>query len=330
MRIELRHIRYVIAAADHGSFRKAAMVLGVQESTISRRIRHVEDETGAALFIRHPSGVKLTYAGQRFVSQARKAINHVGYAVKDMGVIGRGEEGVVRVGIFSSLASGFLAELLHTYHKAHPRVRLDVMEGGPAEHIPAIQQYGIDVAFLTGQPIAAGCEIAHLWTERVFVVLSKSHPLEDREEIIWSDLREQRFIVSEAEPGREIHDYLVKHLADLGHHPHVECQSVYSRDTLMQLVAIGRGLTLTSEATVASHFPGVTYRPLAGEVLPFCAIWSPRNDNPAFRRFLSLAKSMSSRQNSRAITKPKPDLLTAHERSPKTPASPLQTRDPLR
>lgn len=297
MTIELRHLRYAIAAAEHGSFRKAAKALGIQESAVSRRIRDVEDQMGAALFIRSSSGVTLTYAGQRFVSRARKAVSQVGYAIKDVSVVGRGEEGVVRIGIFSSLASGFLAELLRRYHKAHSRVRLDVIEGGPAEHIPAIQQHQLDVAFMTGQPPAADCETTHLWTERVFVVLSSGHPLADREELSWSDLRDQQFIVSEAEPGREIYDYLVKHLAELGHHPKVERQSVYSRGTLMQLVAIGRGLTLTSEATVATHFPGVIYRPLAGEILPFCAIWSPRNDNPAFRRLLSLANSMSHERN---------------------------------
>jgi hypothetical protein len=63
----------------------------------------------------------------------------------------------------------------------------------------------------------------------------------------------------------------------------------------MHLVAIGRGLTLTSEATIGARFPGVVYRPLAGELLPFCAVWSRLNGNPALRRLLSLARDMSAR-----------------------------------
>ncbi|MFX7992956.1 hypothetical protein ABTK58_20845, partial [Acinetobacter baumannii] len=51
--------------------------------------------------------------------------------------------------------------------------------------------------------------------------------------------------------------------------------------------------TVMSEAGTAAQFPGTAYRQLAGEVLPFCAVWSPRNDNPAWRRLLSLARSMS-------------------------------------
>lgn len=293
-RIELRHLRYVIAAADYRSFRRAATALGIRESSVSRRIRDLEEAIGAGLFVRHRSGVNLTYAGEQFVHRARRALNQIGQAERDAGAIGRGEDGVVRIGIFSSLASGFLAELFQAYDADHARVRLDFIEGGPTDHLLAIQQHQLDVAFLAGQPSADGCDIAHLWNERVYVAMSENDELAGREELGWDDLRGRHFIVSEAQPGPEIHDYLVKHLAELGYHPSIEPQAVY-RDTLMQIVANGRRLTLTSEATIAAQFPGVVYRPLSGEILPFCAVWSPRNDNPAFRRLLSLAKVISVR-----------------------------------
>lgn len=80
------------------------------------------------------------------------------------------------------------------------------------------------------------------------------------------------------DPGPEVHDFLVKHLADLGVHPAIEHCSV-GRENLMQIVSLGRGLTLTREATVATRFPGVVYKQLRGEMLPFSAVWSPCNDN---------------------------------------------------
>ena len=52
LKFELRHLRYVIAAADHHSFRRAAQILAVEPSTVSRRIRDLEDSIGTALFIR--------------------------------------------------------------------------------------------------------------------------------------------------------------------------------------------------------------------------------------------------------------------------------------
>jgi hypothetical protein len=80
--------------------------------------------------------------------------------------------------------------------------------------------------------------------------------------------------------------------ADLGHHPEIGLQYV-SRDNLLPLVAVGQGLTLTSEAATVAQMPGVTYRPVSNEILPFSAVWSSRNDNPACRRILSLARTMA-------------------------------------
>lgn len=292
--MDLRHLRYVLAAVDCGSFRQAAQALGVKQSAISRRVRDLEDEIGVALFIRGHSGVQLTPAGARFAGRTRKVLAQIRGAVIDAASHGRGETGIVRIGIFSSLASGFLPDLLRTYVEANSAVRLNLIEGSPPEHIAAIRRYNLDIAFLTGRPPADSCDLAHLWNERVFVVLPTDDVLSRKAEIVWEDLRDRHFIVSESDPGPEIHDYLVKHLADLGSRPNIDRQAV-GRDNLMVLVALGQGLTLTSEATIEARFPAVVFRPLRDEVLPFCAIWSPQNDNPALRRLLSLAKLMARR-----------------------------------
>lgn len=292
--LELRHIRYILAAAERGSFRGAADVLGVHPSALSRRIRDFEDEVGAALFIRTRSGISPTQAGERFVAAAQKAMSQIQEAVYDIGIIGRGEQGVVRIGLISSLSSGFLAELVEAYEASHADVRLEYMEGGTIDLVSAVAQQRIDVAFLVGTPHAPGYDCLHLWDERPFVALSERHGLAGKEELSWADLRGQYFVVSEVQPGPEIQDYLVQNLADHCYSPHVERHPVY-RDTLLQMVARGHNITVTSEATIGAQFPGVVYRPLQAEALPFSALWSPRNDNPAFRRLLSLAKTLARR-----------------------------------
>lgn len=298
---ELRHLRYTVAAADQGSFRRAALAMKVHESAVSRRIRDLEDEIGAALFIRHPSGVTLTQAGEVFVRHARHALKQVSHAAVDVGAIGRGETGVVRIGIFSSLASGFLAQLLKAFTTSHSDVHIEIIEGAPCDHIAAVQQHQLDVAFVTGLHPVERCDFEQFWTERVYVVLPAMHPLSRARVIKWRDLQAQRFVVSESDPGPEIHDFLIRNLANLGVHPEIERVQV-GRDNLMQIVSLGRGLTLTSEATIATRFPGVVYKRLENETLPFRAIWSPRNDNPAFRRFLSLARCLSKQDTAQVQT----------------------------
>ncbi|OJT99928.1 MAG: LysR family transcriptional regulator [Rhizobium sp. 63-7] len=290
--IRLKDIRYLIAAAEYGSFRKAGAAIGVHESSVSRRIRDLEDQLGAALFVRYPTGVSLTDAGRSFVARARRALGQIHRARQDAGSFGRGEAGVIRFGVFSSFASGFIRELLDQYLNDNAGIRAEVTEAGPAAHLAAVQRHDLDVAFLTGAHRVDGCDSQFLWNERVVVALPRSDKLSGKREVNWRDLQGRRFIITESDPGPEIYDYIVKHLADLGRHPTIERHNV-GRDNLMSLVAIGQGLTLVSEAAKGARFRGVVYPPIRGAVLPFSAIWSVKNDNPALRRFLSLARKMS-------------------------------------
>lgn len=198
------------------------------------------------------------------------------------------------------------------------QLRVEFFDGDPADHVASIRRLQLDVAFITGTAQWSDCQTEQLWSERVFAVLPSDHPLSEKPVLSWSDLAGERFIVSDGAPGSEIHDYLVQRLADLGRHPEIHTQYV-GRDNLLSLVAIGRGLTVMSEAGTAAQFPGTVYRQLVDEVLPFCAVWSPRNDNPAWRRLLSLARSMSRSAAATIIQATAAILLTS---------SPLQIPDP--
>jgi DNA-binding transcriptional LysR family regulator len=278
----------------------------VQESAISRRVRDLEDELGASLFHRYNGGVRLTFAGERFLRRARQIIRSVGHGAEDVASIGRSEGGRVRIGIYSSIASGFLADLLRLYEKQHPSVDIEVIEGNPAEHVAAIRQSKLDVAFVRGTRVWSDCDAAHLWTERAFVVLPDRHVLAEREEIQWQDLTEQAFIVSDTAPGQEIHDYLVLRLAAFGQH------RISGFNMSVATICCPwwpQGLTVVSEAMTAARFPGLCYRPIVGETLLFNAVWSPKNDNPAFRSFLSLARSIAASRKSGGIKPPSSTIV---------------------
>lgn len=327
---ELRHLRYVDAVARFGSIRRAAVHLGVDQSAISRRIRDLEDNIGAALFIRHSGGVVLTRAGERFVCHARQALCEISCAAIGVGPFGRGETGNVRIGISSPLASGFLSELLRDYSNRFKDVRIDVIEGATSDHIADLRQYKLDVAFVSGPPSVADYESAVFWTEGVYVVFPSEHVLAGRRALQWSDLIGETFIVSACDSGSEIHSLLVRRMANLGVRSGIESYRV-GRDTLMQIVSFGRGVTLIGEATIATKFPGVAYRRLKDERLPFSAVWSPKNDNPAWRRMLSLARSASRRngiRSSEAAKVGRRSEVATELSSRRSPALPSQIRDP--
>lgn len=298
--IELRHISYVVAASEHGSFRRAAAALGVQESAISRRVRDLEIRLGTALFVRSHSGVTLTLAGKQFVDRGRKALSEIGLARTEVAAIGRVGDGELRIGILSSLGSSFLADLIQKFSERYATIQMSFADGDQPEHVAAIRQRQLDVAFLTGTLEWEGCECRHLWSEQVFVAMPEQHVLAEAEQLDWADVIGERFIVSDAAPGQEIYNYLVQRLAGLGRQPEILPHSV-GRHNLLSLVALGQGLTLASEGVTATLVPGVVFRPIGNETLPYSMVWSAQNDNPAFLRFLEIANSLEN-QNVSLVT----------------------------
>lgn len=74
---------------------------------------------------RGTQGVNLTRAGQRFLHRARHALDHIRDGAAEVAAIGRAEGGYLKVGLFSSLSSGFLSTLFRAYDARHGSVQAE-------------------------------------------------------------------------------------------------------------------------------------------------------------------------------------------------------------
>jgi DNA-binding transcriptional LysR family regulator len=201
-------------------------------------------------------------------------------------VAGRVEQGSLKIGLFSSLASGFLPELLRCYSAQHPEIDVSIVEGPPSENLALLRAQQLDIVFVLGEPAPRDCDVFRLWSERVFVVLPDTHALCGKDAIPWEDLKTEHFILTRSKVAVAIHDYVTQRLAALHQRPDIR-QSPVARDTLIHLVGLGHGISLTSEATIATHFQDVVFRPIAGnsDVVPSSGVWLLCNSNQALRRF---------------------------------------------
>lgn len=292
--VELDDLRCFVAVAEHCGFRRAALNSGVKQSVLSRRVRKLEDELGVSLLERHRSGVRLTRAGRDYLDTTKKALGELEYGARRASQAGRGASGRLRIGIFASIAGGFTRAAIGAFAARHPDVEIIVSEGAPSDHLLHIRERHLDLAMVTGLTRPDGLAAERLWVERVALALPVKHGLAEFATAVWDDITNEHFIVSHDEPGPEIHEWLIPRLSTLGRHADVVRYAV-ARETLLVLAGLGLGLTVVSEAATGVTYPGVTYRffDRDEDLLPFYAIWSRGNDNPALRRFLSLMRAMA-------------------------------------
>lgn len=292
--IDLISVYQALTVTEQLSFRKAAAVLGIRQSAVSRRVRLLEDNLGVSLFERRPRGVQVTLAGSCFFERVRPALEQLDFAVTGAKAAGQGKQGRLRIGIFTPPTGGFLRSLIASFSQNYPDVTLDFSEGSRLTHFAGLRAQTLDVAFVTGASPVPDCETVELWSERIHIALPVDHPLCDRDQLDWPDIRGERFIVSRFAPGPEVRDYVVRRVASFSSYPTIE-QVAVSPATIIHLVGMGFGLGVVAASWTALGIPGVAFRPLIdpADILPFSAVWSPGNDNPALRRFLSVAHIMA-------------------------------------
>ena len=102
--MELRHVRYFVAAAEELSFRRAAERLHVSQPALSVQIQQLEDELGTALLDRDRHHVALTPAGKVFLDHGRRLLRGADEAMRAAGRAARGETGRLSIGFIAQLS----------------------------------------------------------------------------------------------------------------------------------------------------------------------------------------------------------------------------------
>ena len=192
-----------LAVVEEGSLNRAAARLHVSQSALSRQVRTLENEVGAALLERQPGGVKPTALGQAAISGLGRLVGQFDGVLADLRRQARGQRAELRIGYLGSAASRFLNAAVAALRKLHPEAKVKLFDLTPGEQIAALQAGGIDLALIgqEGAPLAREFHTRRLATLGVRVVMALDHPLASRRELSVGDLRGQPFIGA---PDREV------------------------------------------------------------------------------------------------------------------------------
>ncbi len=152
--IDWSDLRFVLAVAREGSALRAAQSLGVNQTTVMRRITQIEGAVGSALFERKQNGYHLTTLGERVAAVAARIENEVDGLESAIAAEQRAISGNVRLTTSEALASHVVAPLLPDFRKAHPGVLIELLA---EDRRLDLARGDADIALRTGsQPTGAG------------------------------------------------------------------------------------------------------------------------------------------------------------------------------
>jgi DNA-binding transcriptional LysR family regulator len=173
----LRILDYVDAVARARSIRKAAEHLNVTASAVNRRIADLEEELDAPLFERQPRGVRLTAAGEVFVTYLRKQggeAERMKSQIEDLKGLRRG---TVRLACSQALALDFLPRAIAEFRKTHSKVEFDIKVVDHEYAMAALATFEVDLVMVFRPPFMANFQPLMTLEQRLVAVMSKNHPL---------------------------------------------------------------------------------------------------------------------------------------------------------
>lgn len=302
-------ISYAVSAAHHKSFNAAAKYLGVEQSLLSRRIKALEEDLDYPIFERSPCGVSLTNDGLQFIKNAEDTLRTITYAFDRLSHKSARIKGEICIGFAAPFSDELLHELLLQYRASYPNIVIHVIEGSKTEILKILSLGEIDLAIVHDSPIGREPELRRheinrqcLWSSKLYVALPVGHELADDPVVALKSLLSENILVGAYGCDATINDYHTALNAVESRRPRIEQQMV-SRETLINLVSIGFGITFTNEFRATKDTAGVVIKPISGGVdrLNYCGSWLEKNDNPALRSFLSLALAKTPLGHSSAL-----------------------------
>ncbi|MFZ3033071.1 MAG: LysR family transcriptional regulator [Parvibaculum sp.] len=150
-------LRFFLAVAGAGSLSGAGQQLGVNTTTVLRRVASLEEDLGARLFERERTGYRLTAAGEKLVEALEPVDRRLSALPRDFAATGEGNDGTVCLAASDILASHIIAPGLGPFRDAHPGLELELVTDSRIGGTGAAPRIGnpmkdVDVALRAARP----------------------------------------------------------------------------------------------------------------------------------------------------------------------------------
>lgn len=174
--MDLRSIKHFVHVAEIGNITLAAHELGIVQPALSRQMRKLEDDVGAALFERFPRGVRLTPAGQQFLDHCRRVLHEIAAARESIALTRDSPGGQVTFGFPGTLTPLVAPRLVTRIREKFPRLSVKIIEGPSALLHEALVSGQIQGAVLNNPPTGGPIRILPLLSESLLVFTPRQQP----------------------------------------------------------------------------------------------------------------------------------------------------------
>lgn len=281
-----------IQVAENLNFARAAEILNITQSAVSRQIHSLEDELGAKLLHRSTRTVSLTPEGISFLETAKKVIRELQISAAKIQHNEEYSMQVISIGCRNEADLSFLSKILKVCRQQLPEIYPFIRVIPFKSILNLFYQDEIDLlfGFKDDIPIRDGIIYKELAKVPICCVLPSTHKFSQKEKIDLRELFNERVITcySYAVPSKvtEMQNQIASHL--LPNSVYI-CENLY---VLLSLISAGYGCSILPEMDLAVN--DIKYVPLNNTApLSYGVFYKKSSLNPLHKKFISIVKGIA-------------------------------------
>lgn len=294
--MELRHLKYFLALAQHRHFGRAAKSLGIQQPPLSQQIKSLERELGARLFDRTSRTVELTHAGRAFLAQAEQPLRHAEDAMAAATRAARGDSGHLTIGFIGTALYSVLPQVFRLFRTQYPGVSLNPVELPSAEQTTEIDALNLDVGFVRAPLLGMhghAFESLPVTHEPLVAVVRRNHQLARGPSIPVALLDDEPLIMAPSKAESSLRSCVLQVCQRAGFEPVVGGESAQLH-TILGLVSAGVGIGIGPESLAKARFAETVCRPLRPSITApdLTMMWRTNDESPVLRNFVRIVREV--------------------------------------
>ena len=290
--MELRHLRYFIAAAETENVSRAALKLHVSQPALSRQVRDLEGELGFALFERSAKSVRLTEAGKTFLVEARAVLQRADEAVKSARAIATGGRGELHVGYAPSPTVRIIPATLRAFQARMPQVRVRLHDLSTEEMLAGVREGKLQLAVLVrpNRAMLRGLHFEELARDTMCLAVPPDHALARLRLVTLTRAAQEPLVVFSRKDYPEYHEYLEALFMRIKPKPRIAEEHEGSA-SLIAAIESGTGVAIVPRSFSCSAGPRLKLIPLspAPEPIHIGAVWARKGLTPTAEGFWKAA-----------------------------------------
>lgn len=301
--MELRHLRYFVAAAEEEHFGRGAKRVNVVQPALTRTIRELERELGVELFERLPRGVRLTSAGQVFLADARGILSQTSHAADRARRAARGQIGALIIGFVEGVNyHPVFRDAIARFRREHDGIELGLLPGNSAAQWNRLSKRKVQVAIVQSVPANPAFRAEVAFEDHLMLVLPPRSSFSSRSKLSITVLNELPLVWFKREWSPEYFDSVARALDAAGVKPNV-VKTVSSHIACGSLVAAGVGASLIPSFMASLLPPGLQLVPVVDFPAKAVAhaLWRADDSSPALVALLNSLSAARSSQSARSL-----------------------------